>query len=64
LGDENLFRYIATYDTEDHAEADYNALVDLHMEGWVGSDDAAIVSRDEYGKVHVFKEELPTQHGG
>ncbi len=40
-----------------------NVLKELHASGVVGTYDAAIVTKDDEGKVHVHKHEKPTQHG-
>ena len=63
MSDRPIFVYAATYpDTED-AWADYDILLDLHAERIVGTYDAAVVSKDADGKVHVKKHEKATQHG-
>jgi hypothetical protein len=36
---------------------------DLHALGVVGSYDAAVITTDDGGKVHVNKDETPTRHG-
>jgi uncharacterized membrane protein len=55
----------ASYDNREDAEADYEAIKSLYHEVEVTHDfDAAIVERDEEGKVHVVKKhEQPTRHG-
>jgi uncharacterized membrane protein len=58
-----MFVYAAAYDTADDARADYLVLVEAHDEGWVGTYDAAVLEKTPDGKVHVHKEEKPTQHG-
>jgi uncharacterized membrane protein len=63
MADEPVFLYVAAYDTESDARADYEVLRELHAGGVVGTYDAAIVTKDEEGKVHVHKHEKPTQHG-
>lgn len=63
MADEPVFVYIAAYDSEEDAQADYWVLVDLHSSGVVGTYDAAVVTKDGEGKVHVHKHEKPTQHG-
>jgi uncharacterized membrane protein len=63
MADEPVFLYLATYDGEDAARADYNVLKELHATGVVGTYDAAVVTKDAEGKVHVDKHEKPTQHG-
>ena len=37
---------------------------DLHAAGSVGTYDAAVVTKDDGGKVHVNKDEMATRHGG
>jgi uncharacterized membrane protein len=63
MADEPVFLYIAAYDSEADARADYEVLQALHAGGVVGTYDAAIVTKDAEGKVHVHKHEKPTQHG-
>jgi uncharacterized membrane protein len=63
MADEPLFLYIAAYDKESDAREDYDVLKELHSDGVVGSYDAALVTKDADGKVHVHKHEKPTQHG-
>jgi uncharacterized membrane protein len=63
MADDPVFIYAAIYDTEDDARADYEVLKDLHAGAIVGTYDAALVTKDEDGKVHVHKHEKPTQHG-
>jgi uncharacterized membrane protein len=63
MSQEPVFLYVAAYDDESAARADYEVLLDLHATGVVGTYDAAVVTKDEEGKVHVHKHEKPTQHG-
>lgn len=63
MSDRDLFVFVAGYSDEELARLDYETLKDLHAVGVVGSYDAAIVTKDEDGKVHVHKHEKPTQHG-
>jgi uncharacterized membrane protein len=63
MAHEPLFLYIAAYEREADARADYDVLRDLHKDGVIGTYDAAIVTRDANGKIHVHKHEKPTQHG-
>jgi uncharacterized membrane protein len=58
-----MFVYAAAYDTADDARADYLVLIEAHAEGWVGTYDAAVLEKTPDGKVHVHKDEKPTQHG-
>lgn len=55
----------AAYDTVSDAEVDYEAIKALYYEEGASHDfDAAIIDRDENGKVRVVKKhEQPTRHG-
>lgn len=59
----NVFIFIATYESVNDARQDYEAVKELHHQGVIGTYDAAIVQKDPDGKVHVHKHEKPTQHG-
>ncbi len=61
---DGIFLYIGTYPNEVSARADYDVVKDLHAVGAVGTYDAAVVTKDENGKVHVNKDEMATRHGG
>jgi len=61
---DGVFIYIGTYPDEMSARADYDVVKDLHAAGAVGTYDAAVVTRDASGKVHVNKDEMATRHGG
>jgi uncharacterized membrane protein len=63
MSDEPVFVYVAAYDEEDDARADYEVLKELHAAGVVGTYDAALITKDDEGKIHVHKREKPTQHG-
>ena len=58
-----VFIYIGTYPSEAAARADYDVVKDLHAVGAVGTYDAAVVTKDDAGKVHVNKDEMATRHG-
>lgn len=58
-----VFVYIGTYPNEAAARADYDVVKDLHAAGAVGTYDAAVVTKDDAGKVHVNKDETATRHG-
>ena len=60
---DGTFVYIATYPDELAARADYEAVKELHSSGLVGAYDAAIVTKDDRGKVHENKDETATRHG-
>jgi uncharacterized membrane protein len=63
MADRTVFLYAAIYDNVADAEADYEAVFDLHAAGAIGTFDSAVIEKDEDGKVHVHKTEKPTQHG-
>jgi uncharacterized membrane protein len=63
MSDNPLFVYAATYARTDDAWADYDVLLELHADELVGTYDAAVINKDEKGKVHVHKHEKATQHG-
>lgn len=63
MSDRPVFLYAAIYDELAEAEADYEAVFELHAAGAIGTFDSAIIYKDEDGKVHVSKTEKPTQHG-
>jgi uncharacterized membrane protein len=63
MSDRPVFLYAATYDNVTDAEADYEAVFDLHALGAIGTFDSAVIHKDDDGKVHVTKTEKPTQHG-
>jgi uncharacterized membrane protein len=58
-----VFIYIGTYPSEAAARDDYDVVKDLHSAGAVGTYDAAVVTKDDAGKVHVNKDEMATRHG-
>jgi len=60
---EAVFIYIGTYPSEFAARADYDVVKDLHAVGAVGTYDAAVVTKDDAGKVHENKDEMATRHG-
>ena len=51
------------YPSEGAARADYEVVKDLHAAGAVGTYDAAVVTKDNAGQVHVNKDETATRHG-
>jgi uncharacterized membrane protein len=60
---DGVFAYIGSYPTEAAARSDYAVVKDLHSLGGIGSYDAAVVTKDGSGKVHVNKDEMATRHG-
>jgi uncharacterized membrane protein len=65
VSDNPVFLYIGEYDSVEDAKADLEELKELHSEHVVGTYDAAVVTKNEEGKVKIVdKIEKPTQHGG
>jgi len=60
---DGTFIYEGTYPSEAAARSDYDVVKDLHSLGAVGTYDAAVVTKDPSGKVHVNKDEMATRHG-
>ena len=58
-----VFICIGTYPTWAGAQDDYGVVKDLHAAGAIGTYDAAVVTKDEGGYVHVNKDEMATRHG-
>jgi uncharacterized membrane protein len=63
MSEEPVFVYVAAYDDEADARADYEVLKELHAGGVIGTYDAALITKNDEGKVHVHKREKPTQRG-
>jgi uncharacterized membrane protein len=60
---DGVFLFIGTYPSEAAARADYDVVKELHLAGAVGTYDAAVVTKDQHGKVHANKDEMATRHG-
>ncbi|MDN5762093.1 MAG: DUF1269 domain-containing protein [Microlunatus sp.] len=60
---DGVFLFIATYPDESTAQADYDVVKTLHGIDAIGSFDAAVVTKDDKGKVHVNKDETATRKG-
>ncbi len=58
--------YVGVYSTVDGAQADYQAVHDLHtQDGLIDAYDAAVIERKDNGKVKIVKKhETPTRVGG
>jgi uncharacterized membrane protein len=63
MSDKPVFLYVAAYNSESDAEADYQAVKVLYQNGAIATYDAAVITKDGTGKVRVTKHEKPTQHG-
>src|ERR671921_673807 len=65
VSDNPVFLYAGEYESVDDAKADLETLKELHREHVVGTYDAAVITKNEEGKVKIVdKIEKPTQHGG
>jgi uncharacterized membrane protein len=65
VSDNPIFLYVGDYESVNVAMADLEELKQLHREHVVGTYDAAVLTKDEEGKVKIVdKTEKPTQHGG
>ena len=65
MSDNPMFLYAGEYENVDDAKADLEELKELHREDFVGTYDAAVLTKNEEGKVKIVdKIEKPTQHGG
>jgi uncharacterized membrane protein len=60
---ENVFVVVGVYDEKSDAEADFEVVKELHSAGLVGTYDAAVITKDDEGKVHVRRHEKPTERG-
>ena len=60
---DGVFLYIGTYPSESAARNDYEVVKDLHAAEAIGTYDAAVITKDKDGKVHVNKDETATRHG-
>ena len=63
MSEKPVFLYAAIYDDIADAEADYEAVFELHALGAIGTFDSAVIRKEDDGKVRVTKTEKPTQHG-
>ena len=65
MSDNPVFVYAAVYDSVDDAKADLEDLKQLHRDAVVGTYDAAVITKNEEGKVDIVDRiEKPTEHGG
>lgn len=64
MSDNPMFLYAGEYESVDDAKADLDELKQLHDDQFVGTYDAAVLTKED-GKVKIVdKIEKPTQHGG
>lgn len=60
---DGTFIFIGTYADEASAQSDYDVVKALHGADAIGSFDAAVVTKDDEGKIHVNKDETAVRHG-
>lgn len=60
---DGVFIFIGIYPDEVLARDDYAVVKDLHAVRAVGTYDAAVITKDDDGNVHVNKDETSTRHG-
>lgn len=58
-----VFIYLGTYPNQAAARADYDIVKDLYVAQDIGTYDAAVITKDDAGTVHVGKDEMATRHG-
>jgi len=60
---DGAFVFIGTYPDEASAQADYDVVKGLHGLDAIGGFDAAVVTKDSDGKIHINKDETATRKG-
>jgi uncharacterized membrane protein len=58
-----VFIYLGTYADQAAARADYDLVKDLFVARNIGNYDAAVITKDDDGRVHIHKDEMATRHG-
>ncbi len=61
--EDSTFLLVGAYASVADARADYDVVKALHAEKVVGGFDAAVITKDDKGKVHVNKDETATRKG-
>lgn len=61
--EDSTFLLVGAYPSVEDAQADYDVVKELHAQKVVGGFDAAVITKDEKGKVHVNKDETATRKG-
>ena len=62
--EDSVFLLVGAYSSVVDARADYDVVKELHYEKVIGGFDAAVITKDADGKVHVNKDESATRKGG
>jgi uncharacterized membrane protein len=58
-----VFVFLGSYADEEEAQADHDAIKELHGAGKLHVYDAAVLARDAFGRVHVEPDSAQTRHG-
>ena len=61
--EDSTFLLAGAYASVNDAQADYQVVKDLHAEKVIGGYDAAVITKDDKGKVHVDEDETATRKG-
>jgi uncharacterized membrane protein len=61
--EDGVFLLVGAYESEVDAEMDYEVVKELHANRVIGGFDAAVITKDDDGKVHVNKDETSTRKG-
>ena len=61
--EDSTFLLVGAYASVADAQADYDVVKELHAQKVVGGFDAAVITKDDKGKVHVNKDETATRKG-
>ena len=61
--EDSTFLLAGAYASVEDAQADYEVVKELHAEKVIGGFDAAVITKDDKGKVHVNKDETATRKG-
>ena len=61
--DQKMVIFIATYDDKAKADQDYQSLLELHNEGWIGTYDVGVVAKSDKGKLDIVRHTDSTGKG-
>ena len=61
--EDNTFLLVGAYASVDDAQADYEVVKELYAQKVIGGFDAAVITKDDQGKMHVNKDETGTRKG-
>lgn len=61
--DQNMVIFVATYDDKDKANQDYQSILGLHKEGWIGTYDVGVVAKSDKGKLDIVRHTDSTGKG-